>query len=800
MTTTDPEPTDTRPGTPDGVTGTWWTRNAWCGHVIAVGLIIVAAVLFMNPIFRGKTFSTVPGHQNVLLPWAAQPNGGSDIFPQSDQADTFHPFTVFADREIHDGDIPLWNPDTFGGTPFLANGITGLLDPVRLGLMATTSPSWVHDLLILSRLILMGTAMYLLCWHLGLRRIPSLLAAVAWQFSSFTAGWLQLETFAVAAVAIPLGIVLIDRVIARPTATRAWIAAALLGVMVVSTNIQSAVVVAVVLALYTLPTLLMSLRHQKEPLRFLGRRLIALVGVAAGAALVASPLMLATAQILGHTSRSPQSLDILMHAGRVPMRQIISSTFSAPETPPNVGTLHRLAYVGIITAVLAVLGVVLRSRASTIGRWFALVTLLVASGTVVTHIAYVILPGLSSFQHLGRLLFLWSFGVVLLAASALDRLMTVALRWIDGRRDRWSPAALARLRGIALALASLIVIITAWDVARVARGLNPPFLPRTSANLYPETPAIRAVRKSLAETGGMLLPLTYSRTAEAPFTSPVFYGSSSMLYTGIRSVAGYESLAPRRVTDFWRLFNGEAPSEIDAVAMTAGYIPVYTSATVRFEMLPATAISVILGPPALESDPAWRAAIARKRLRVRITYRGPDGVVAEVLDAGPRARVVFDAVPAGDEKAAVGRVEALDDSALTTAVIEAPAGDAPTTAPADGRPLPATVVDHGPDRVDVEVRSPRRGWLVLADSWAPGWSAEVNGRPAPIRIANAAQRSVAIPSGTSHVTFVYRPAGWPWAPLAALAFIVAGGAAVLIGHIRTRRTPHPADTTTDPAV
>lgn len=762
-------------------------RRRWRDHAIAVVLIIAAALLFMNPIFRGDTLSNVPGHQNALYPWLTVPNGGSDAFPQSDQADTFHPLAVFAERAVDAGDLPLWNPDSLGGTPFVANGGTGILDPVRLGLLSTVPASWVHDLLLLFQFTFLGIAMYVLAIHLRLGILASLFAAFAWQFGAAIAGWVQLETFTVAGIAIPLGIVLLDRFIDRPTLGRGWAAATVVGLLMLSANVQTMAAIGVVLALYGIPRLIAMTWRAPERWSFLWRRALGLVGVSAAVGVIMSPLILPTLQALQHTSRATTPVDALLApGGHVAFDQLLSSTFTRPLSPPVVDTLHILAFVGLITAILAIVGIFLRSRASTLGRWFGLFSLLIVTGTFVTRIAYAVLPGLSSFQHLGRLTYLWSFAVVLLAASAFDMLVRQAATFVERRRGTWTDSRVVLARRGIVAVAGILIAINLADVARVARSLNPPFLPRTTANLFPETPAITAARDSLTATGGNLLPLTYTRSEASPFTAPVFYASSALLYPGVRSVAGYESLALQRTTDFWRIFNGEPREVVEANPIRAGFIPTYTSGTVQFGMLPSTGISTILGPPNLEEDPAWQRAIRSGRLKAKITYRGFDGVVAQIVNSTPRARVVFGVDAAASETDAFAKVVELGPRTRQTAVLET-STDRPAPSEAPPVPVPARVDDESVDEVTASGTSPRAGWLVLTDSWAPGWSARVNGKETPVVIANGAQRAVAVPAGAFTVEFVYQPLGWYWAPVLAIVVVLGGGGASLGLLLRDRR-------------
>jgi uncharacterized membrane protein YfhO len=57
----------------------------------------------------------------------------------------------------------------------------------------------------------------------------------------------------------------------------------------------------------------------------------------------------------------------------------------------------------------------------------------------------------------------------------------------------------------------------------------------------------------------------------------------------------------------------------------------------------------------------------------------------------------------------------------------------------------------------MDVTLDRPGYLVLADTYYPGWRVAVNGEEQPILRANHAFRAVALPEGESHVAFRYDP-------------------------------------------
>jgi hypothetical protein len=100
------------------------------------------------------------------------------------------------------------------------------------------------------------------------------------------------------------------------------------------------------------------------------------------------------------------------------------------------------------------------------------------------------------------------------------------------------------------------------------------------------------------------------------------------------------------------------------------------------------------------------------------------------------------------------------------------AADAPPEAAAAVHASPRDVrfvTDH-PTAMELEVGPGRAPWLVLADTFLPGWSATVDGEPVPIRRANHSQRVVPLHEGACRVRFVYTCPGLvPGLGLAALA-------------------------------
>jgi len=67
-------------------------------------------------------------------------------------------------------------------------------------------------------------------------------------------------------------------------------------------------------------------------------------------------------------------------------------------------------------------------------------------------------------------------------------------------------------------------------------------------------------------------------------------------------------------------------------------------------------------------------------------------------------------------------------------------------------------LQDAPNRVTIRAALDAPGYLVLSDTWYPGWRATVNGEPADILRANYAFRAVWLEAGERVVEMTYHPA------------------------------------------
>jgi hypothetical protein len=154
----------------------------------------------------------------------------------------------------------------------------------------------------------------------------------------------------------------------------------------------------------------------------------------------------------------------------------------------------------------------------------------------------------------------------------------------------------------------------------------------------------------------------------------------------------------------------------------------------------------------------------------------------------PRARLAGRPVYAESQEQAAATLGRLGADLRDHVVVEDPTRPLATDAPVTGT---ARITQDLPEHVVVETDAAMPSYLVLSDTFDPGWSATLAGQPVPIRPAYLAYRAVFLPAGKHAVEFRYRPAGFTLgAVLSACGVLLAIVLCFLPGHTRPLEPEH----------
>jgi hypothetical protein len=101
-------------------------------------------------------------------------------------------------------------------------------------------------------------------------------------------------------------------------------------------------------------------------------------------------------------------------------------------------------------------------------------------------------------------------------------------------------------------------------------------------------------------------------------------------------------------------------------------------------------------------------------------------------------------------------------------------------------------IEDAPDRQQLETSCETPAFLVIADTWFPGWNATLDERPVPIHRVQHLLRGIALPPGDHRLRLVYQPEGWRsslrWMRGAWILWLAAAALAAGRGFVRTNRT------------
>lgn len=162
--------------------------------------------------------------------------------------------------------------------------------------------------------------------------------------------------------------------------------------------------------------------------------------------------------------------------------------------------------------------------------------------------------------------------------------------------------------------------------------------------------------------------------------------------------------------------------------------------------------------------------------RFELAYLSDTVAVWRNLDAYPRAYLAYKAEVVDDS----GALERLRQSDLNRDTVLLAQGNAPAGGRGAGGAGRVEIVRAEPGRLELAVETDRAGFLVVADTWYPGWTATVDGIPTDIVRANYYFRAVPLSAGSHTIVMAYAPASFALGEIITL-FGVIGTLAVSAG-------------------
>jgi len=743
-------------------------------------LVIFPLLLLWRPLFAGEAFF-----------W------GTPLLQ-------FVPWQRMAAEMWRAGSLPLWNPLAGCGAPLAANYQTAPFYPLNalyLLLPAEIALSWTSAL----HLALTGWGMYNWARAVGLDRFPALIGALSLSGSGFLVA--RVALFPSIAFTFPWLAVWLWRAEVLTQSGRPfdcaqgrlrdalWLGLSL-GLGLLAGHAQTAFYGGALLMAYLIFRTFQEARSDTQH----AIRNTLLVGLALVLGLcLAAVQLLPTAELMLSSQRSAGAkYDFAMTYSMSPWRLI---TFAAPDFfgNPGQGNYQGYAtywedagYVGLLPLLLAVEAVLSKRKQeakvhatrfafhvgyrSMIGFWAssAITALVLALGKNTPFFPFLFrhIPTFDMFQSPARWLAVTTVALAALAALG-------AQRWPRGHRGR-RRGALGVVVGIAMLIGGLaaprlvssvppvfglatarfgVTLVVAGALALLRRetiGWQAAVVAFVALDLLLfGRPLVPTVDRSLYHGETEAAAFLHNEPSPARVYWPVDpiepnseYGAE---YRIKFSYLNFDDFGPREADYWWEVREALLPNAgmLDGIPSANNFEPLLVGryADLLEAAVEAPTLLRVMGVTHVVSDRPWPGGEAIHASGPAMLYRMPDALGRAWIV--PAARYV-----SLDEMLAALTDPAFDPTAEV--LLETP----PIPRPNPQSPIPnfqSSTLQDTPNRVTIRAALDAPGYLVLADTYYPGWRATVDGAPVDILRANYAFRAVWLEAGEHVVEMTYRP-------------------------------------------
>ncbi len=709
-------------------------------------LLLICAGFFWKLVFTNQyTWLDSPDYAYQVLPWYQ-----------------------FQAGEWHAKNMPLWDPNLWGGQPLIGQVITGaayppnwllFLLPLRKGWIRQPYLHWYFVLIHFQAALFC----YWLCRDLKRSRGASLLAGLAFALGGYigTTGWPQMLNGAVWA---PLVLLFFLRAMRgeRPFSSAAW-SGVFLGISFLSGHHQIPIFLCVAMAgawLYYV-----ALDRSRVKLLLVFGMFLALA-----AAFQALP-----AYEYGKLSLRWAGTPNPLHWNeRIPY--YVHQQFSLPPVAvlgivvPGI-FVNTDPFIGLVVISLALLGLAgsWNDRTARFFAAFALGGLLFAFGpaSIFHGVLYALAPMVEKARSDAMAIFLFHFGAAVLVAYGIDSFDTAS----DGAK-RWAARLLV---GISTAVGSAALVLLLMKkpgddrlgiVVLVGFALAAVFSAWRLGRITARAATVSLTLLMLLELGNVT---TYSM------------GSQVDRKTLIKQLADHGDIA-----QFLSARSREQPvrAEIDETDIPYNFGDWYGIDHFGGYMASITEnVTRVQANTRARMMYAVNYQVSRKKIRpdqVEVFTSASGVKVYGNPEAFPRAWIVHEAfsISGDDQIGAYLGTPSFD--ARRQVFVKAKAPELQNC----GEQEYVSLVERRADRVDFEARLGCRGMVIDSDTYFPGWTATVDGKPAQVFEAYGFLRGVVVDAGQHRIQLRYRPKSVYWG--AALTGLGLLGAVVLQVTVRKR--------------
>jgi hypothetical protein len=733
--------------------------------------------------------------------------------PWSDQYTAGLPFHAWsAEWFKRSGHLPLWNPEIFGGMPFVAAGSGDIFYPAWL-LRFVVPVTTAGNLSFALHYILAGLFTYLLLRRLRVAWTGSVIGGLAYELTGLIASYPSPGHDGKLFASTMLPLILLALVLALRD--RRWqgypLLAAATGLTLLG-HFQLAYYSLIVAGLFALYLTLAEAGDSKTGERVM-RLGLALIAVLVGFGIAAIQIM----PFFEYIPFSPRAQGYSGFEGSssyaIPWDHVpeffLKNFVGSRETywGSNPIKLHS-EYLGLPVVVLAALGVTVPERrrfvlwVGGIGLLFLLISL--GAGTPFFKLWWTVMPLVKKTRAPGMVFYVVALVTAMFAGLGVERALkgegkrvmrpaliigaivaVLGVTGVFGHIAETLAAAKAAAAGADQSailwgtVSSGLALAAAAAVLGPAQGRLTPRLGALALILIVGADLWLNARQFWSYTKPYGRDPVIDRITATPLPYRVFnppgpgaYPGSSLMAFDIPDVFGYHGNELRYYDELW---GGKSEWR------NLGVLPLWDLWAVRYAILPA-------GAQTLDSIPGFRRVLDSVTI-----FDGGRVNLFERLEPAPYARVVPGAIKTDSATVIPTLIDTrMDFSRIVLFTTDQPVTPEPLKKMPAPSPSRATLTAWQPGRMTVTLDSapPQPSYLLIAENWFPDWQATVDGQPAPVLRGDYSLITVALPAGAKVVELAFRSKPYELGRTLTIASLAALLVALLAAVVLPRRARH----------
>ena len=744
------------------------SENRWAAAILAA----IFCFAFGDIVFWGRTL-LASNMQAGTVPLGAYGYAGRriEVYPIIDyvSAWTYEPYVRVLHEDLGHRWLPLWDPYVGTGAPFLANMASAPLSPMRLILAGADKPA-LWDFYLLLRLFLAAFFTYLFAREVGIGFTASLVSAITFGLSGHFIYYINMADLDVQ-IWLPALLLATHKLAEKLTYGRFAITALLIALIILGGMPESALFIFVLATLYLLLCLgKLAPAERREKLRW-QRPLSGFAAAGIVGFLISLPQVLPFVEYV-RNAFNPRFPGVGMRhiaPGTAPSLVMPSFFGRVHDTWNGIDSLHILPYVGAVCCLLALAGMCRKGSWPRLTWFFA--------GFAIFYLLKAF--GIPPFQWVGRLpLFSmslfpkhafpeFSFCMAMLAGLGADDVLKnevnysrflaasipVALTVVGFAAYYWREAAyfggLHDLTENCLIfdLAFALVWLLAIEARRSApsRRIAAALILLPAAELIAFIPRQRTERYDAFTVPPFVDFLRGDRELYRTFSvDNILFPNTNSAY-GIDDIRSLDPLQVSRYRDVLRAeFNPSIYDRFDASEVSRDIV--------RSPLLNLLNVKYILANPELPAHGFTKDKFELVYDREIRIYRNKDAL--------PRAFIAGHAEVIPDKNEILARLKDPKFDPRENVILEESVAN--NSAAESGANSRVAFERYEPNYIRLQAELTHAGWLVLGDTYYPGWKVFVDGKAGRILPADYVFRAVPLDSGTHVVEFVYRPASFVW--------------------------------------